>query len=203
MFNCISCGKNMGFLPKSVTCDTCRLAKKTAPERKQTEERAEAERYQKEQRQLALVKFNKHKDSLLVTKLEEIRTRTQNGEKIFLYDNIYVPVDSIVNKQTLNDEFSISIICRAGLQGWEVIGIVPRTIGVGLTNSSIGSTFGETWGAGLGGNVMGVHVMLKKELSSQNTTDDFLLEYIGHNIDAFLTSDEKQIFSDLLEKTTK
>ena len=53
-----------------------------------------------------------------------------------------------------------------GLMGWQVLGVIPRTVGIGLTNVSYGSSSGETWGAGVGGNVCGAYVLLGKQISS-------------------------------------
>src|SRR4030042_3212583 len=136
MAKCVICGKNMGFLATSSTCDTCRLAEKAAAERQQAEARAKAEREQverDEQRQLALQDFNRQKDALLTTKLEEIKKRSQNGEKIFLYDNIYIPVDSIVNRESLHEKFTLGSLRQLGFAGWEVVGVIPRTFGIVLT----------------------------------------------------------------------
>jgi hypothetical protein len=45
--------------------------------------------------------------------------------------------------------------------------VIPRTIGIGLTNVSYGTSGGgETWGAGIGGNVAGAYVLLAKEVDS-------------------------------------
>jgi hypothetical protein len=61
----------------------------------------------------------------------------------------------------------MSALQSAGLAGWQVLSVIPRTIGIGLTNVSYGSGGGgETWGAGMGGNVAGVYVLLGKEIDS-------------------------------------
>ena len=59
------------------------------------------------------------------------------------------------------DDFFLDDLVDWSHEGWEIVGIVPRTIGTALTNQASGSTFGETWGAGMGGNVVGVYVLLR------------------------------------------
>jgi hypothetical protein len=64
----------------------------------------------------------------------------------------------------------------AGMDGWNVIGVVPRTTGIGLSNSSIGSTMGTSWGAGLGGNVIGVYLLLNREVTDNDDISALALE---------------------------
>lgn len=189
MAKCMKCGKPMGFFATTTICDGCSATMQTERE---------------QQRQMALEEFNRQKESLLLPKFKELKSEIENGKKIFLYDSIYIPVDSIVNEEALNEDFSINLLRKAGLQGWEFVGSIPRTLGVGLTNRVLGT--GDTaisWGAGLGGNVTGVHIILKMEMSRQNLSDDFLMDYITRNIDSFLTANEIQMLSDILQKTTK
>ena len=189
---CSVCGKSMGFFAASTICDACRATMV-----------AELQAKKAQNVQIALEDIQKQKERLLLPKVQEVKSKIENGEKIYLYDTVYAPVDSIVNGDTLHDEFSIGLLRRLGLQGWEVVGIVPRTFGVGLTNRAVGSTFGETWGAGLGGNVMGGHIMIKMDVSKQNLSDAFLSDYIMRYIDDFLTSDEIQMLSEMLQKATE
>lgn len=210
MAKCVICGKNMGFLATSSKCDTCHSAEKAAAERQQAKARAEAEQEQAkrdEQRQLALQNLNRQKDELFTTKVEQIKKRTQNGEKIFLYDNIYIPVDSIVNQESLlSSGFTLGSLKRLGFEGWEVVGVIPRTFAMGLTNRLIGPTPGsspETWGAGLGGNVMGVHLIMKLDAAQSSLSDDFLLDYVTRNLADLLTESESQMLSALMAEATE
>lgn len=89
--------------------------------------------------------------------------------------------------EPMNKDFSIGSLRVMGLEGWDVVAIIPRTIGIALTNTSFGSSSGETWGAGVGGNVAGVHVIIKKEVSAQNNvSDEYLKEYVVRNLDDLL-----------------
>jgi hypothetical protein len=80
------------------------------------------------------------------------------GRSVSLYESIYVPVDSVVNDESLANDFDLLQIQTLGWQGWDVVGVVPRTVGVGLVNVGGGS---KAWGAGMGGNVAGVHILLR------------------------------------------
>jgi hypothetical protein len=113
-----------------------------------------------------------------------MQTRLQARKPIFLYDSIYIPVDSILFDEQMSQGFDISVVRNLGFSGWEVVQVIPRTIGVGLKNTSFGSTMGDTWGAGSGGNVAGVHLVIKKSISIDDITDDMddeVARYIRSN----------------------
>lgn len=107
-----------------------------------------------------------------VTEIKKLmRVRLEAGKPVFLYDSIYVPVDSMLLDKPMNDGFDISKVRELGLAGWDVVQVIPRTIGIGLENTSSGSTTVETWGGGSGGNVAGVYLVIKKSISIEEITD--------------------------------
>lgn len=117
-----------------------------------------------------------------------LRSQMASGRPVFLYDSVYLPVDSVVNNGGLADDFNLSVVRLLGLQGWEIVQTVPKTLGVALTNISIGSSTGETWGAGMGGNVAGVYLILKKQVLPLDITDDpndDLAKFILNHLDDF------------------
>ena len=87
---------------------------------------------------------------------------------MYLFQRIYCPVDSLVNNEDLANDFRLEAVEQLGADGWQIVGIVPRTIGVGLKNTSYGNTSGTTWGAGMGGNVAGVYVLLQLNVTLAN-----------------------------------
>lgn len=83
------------------------------------------------------------------------------------------------------------MLWELGIEGWDIVGFVPRTIGIGLSNVSVGYSTGKTWGGGVGGNIIGVHVILKKVVSAINqVSDEFLIKYVEENIYKFATQEE-------------
>ena len=85
---------------------------------------------------------------------------------IYLHESVYLPVDSVLEGQTLAQGFDVQQLRSLGWSGWRIVAIVPKTVGIGLTNKSIGASTGETWGAGMGGNVAGVYVLIELAVSS-------------------------------------
>lgn len=103
--------------------------------------------------------------------VEKAQLQMKSGNNPNLFRWIYLQVDSEVEGDTLG-QFDITELQAAGLDGWDVVAVIPRTLGLGLKNIS---TSGNSWGAGVGGNVMGVYIILSKELydleSERNVVD--------------------------------
>ena len=192
MAKCSRCGKPVGLISK--ICDECKQA--IAIEQRLERERLYEEKVQRDQQQLE--EYKAYMDYIISSKIQALKQRIESGEKTFLYDNIYLPVDSKVVNETIAEEFSLGSLRILGLDGWDIIAVIPKTLGVALINESYGSSSGSTWGAGLGGNVVGVHIIIRKEFSlHSNVSDDFLLDYIERNLLDFATEKEIQKLDDL------
>jgi hypothetical protein len=138
---------------------------------------AEADRKSREDAQ----KF----EELVAQKVNAWETRAREklaiGEKVFLYKSIYVTVDSAMNGQTIN-VYNFAPVVKAGLEGWKIEGVIPKTSGVGLKNVSYGSSSGETWGAGIGGLVVAVHVMLSKEIKNLTYPENVSVRVLAEDL---------------------
>ena len=118
-----------------------------------------------------------------------LRTRLESGKSAFLYDSVFVPVDSQILDEEFASEFDVSILRKLGLLGWEIVQAVPRTKGIGLENIGTDTLFGSKWAGGVGGNVMGVHIIIKKTVSASDVTDDPADEvgnFIRNHLEEFL-----------------
>ncbi len=78
------------------------------------------------------------------------RKRLQNGGKVFRYKTLYLPSGVIVGDDPLGKGFDIPALAEHGLEGWEVIHMLPSR-GATLA-SSIDSAF------------TGAYFLLKKEI---------------------------------------
>jgi hypothetical protein len=141
-------------------------------------ERVENERHQSE---LAAEELKLRIESAI----EGISQRIQRGRAVFLYDSIYIPVDSTILNESLVRVFDITYLRKLGIEGWEVVQSVPRTIGIVMKNISVGSTMGTTWGGGSGGNVAGVHLIIKKEILMEDLSPqptDEVIRFVRRSI---------------------
>jgi thiol-disulfide isomerase/thioredoxin len=94
-----------------------------------------------------------------------LRKRLHANKSVFLYDSVFVPVDSVLDEKDLADDFDLTLIRKLGLLGWDIVQAVPKTIGIGLKNMNNTGLFGEEWGGGIGGNVVGVYIIIRKSIT--------------------------------------
>jgi hypothetical protein len=93
-----------------------------------------------------------------------LKASVSAGRTAFLYRSVYVEVDSVVDKD-VTGEFDITQLQVLGLDGWEIVAVIPRTLGVALRNLL---SLTEGMGGGMGGNVAGVHVLLRLAVDGTN-----------------------------------
>jgi hypothetical protein len=153
MAKCVTCGERAG-----IGYDVCQFCQEAEMQiaAKEALRRAEEE--------------NQQFEEMVVQRLNDWENRTKErlakGEKIMIYRYSYITVDSTVNKMAIND-WNFYPLMKAGLEGWQILGVVPKTSGIGLTNSQTsGYSTSQVWGGGMGGNVSAVYVLLGRELKS-------------------------------------
>lgn len=171
MAACEACGNKAGFGKK--LCDECSAkaeaqrrkeeaatqARKAEEARVQREQEAERKRQQELARQQRL-------DAYIEGRLNELRALVSQGITPYLYNVITISAQSRIHKNTYGGPPDLTELRKYGWAGWETVGIVPSTYGEGLTNTSYGSTSGTTWGAGIGGIVVGAYVLLRFSITA-------------------------------------
>lgn len=85
-------------------------------------------------------------------RVEKARLRLQQNKKVFSYKVIYVASGDILLEDPLGEGFSIDELEQAGLEGWEVVNIIPRRKQVMLS--------------GLDEHIVGAYFFLKREVTS-------------------------------------
>jgi hypothetical protein len=175
MASCSRCGIQLGLFSFSSHCESCKVTIQ-AEEQERQSQMLEAARLQLEE-----LKMQHH--NAAITKAKDMKAKIQSGRKLILFESVYLPVDSVLMQERVCDNFTLGALRRLGLDGWEIVAVAPRTLGLGLTNVSIGSSSGETWGAGIGGNIFGVHVILKLEVTKENCSDKLLFNYTFEHLD--------------------
>ena len=143
------------------------------------------EEKQEKQRHEAEIDKRARIDQLVANEIEDLRDRVSKGKNVKLYWSFYISVDSqmeLANSVTKLSPFDDSAVKIAGMKGWNVVGVVPKTSGSALQNYE---GFGKTWAGGIGGNVVGAYVMMELTVNQENF-DEFLDE-----IDAVVRSAHK------------
>lgn len=59
-------------------------------------------------------------------KVEAARKRLQKGGKVFQYKMIYLPSGDILREDSFGKGFPLPDLDEAGLEGWEVVNMIPR-----------------------------------------------------------------------------
>ncbi len=151
MAKCKKCGTSLGFLSDKEYCDPCNL--------KIIHEELEKEKQELE----SIIEEEKHKiQGVIEERKEAVRKRVREGKKTFLYDYLFIPVDSQIDDAKTTEIFVIDELFELGLDGWEVMQVIPKTMGMSLKNHALQSGL-DTYAGGIGGIVTGVYVLLKKE----------------------------------------
>jgi hypothetical protein len=103
-------------------------------------------------------------DPRIQRQVEAIIQRANQAPPIFLYKTIQVGVDSVLAgvKNTFTN-FAINPVQLAGLNGWQVVGVVPQTIAV-TSNQGFNNFVSN------GGNVLAVYLLMQLTLTKENAT---------------------------------
>ncbi|HKY55933.1 MAG TPA: hypothetical protein VJM08_16575 [Anaerolineales bacterium] len=90
-------------------------------------------------------------------RVESARARLQKGGKIFRYKMVYLPAGAILSEDPLNEGFDVPALENHGLEGWEVVNLIPRrrTMLVG----------------GVDDHFTGAYFLLKKEILPHESAD--------------------------------
>ena len=90
-------------------------------------------------------------------------TKNTGETKTYEFKTIYLPVDSVHDGVKLVKSFDISSLQILGDSGWDVVTAIPRTFSQTFS-TEIDTAFAKknAVSAACGGNVMGVHLILKR-----------------------------------------
>jgi hypothetical protein len=103
-------------------------------------------------------------DSRIQRQVEAIIQRANQAPPIFLYKTIQVGVDSVLaGVQNTFTKFAINPVQLAGLNGWQVVGVVPQTLAI-TSNQGFNNFVSN------GGNVIAVYLLMQLTLTKENAS---------------------------------
>jgi hypothetical protein len=103
-------------------------------------------------------------DSRIQRQVEAIIQRANQAPPIFLYKTIQVGVDSVLaGIQNTFTSLTIGSTQLAGLNGWQVVGVVPKTLAV-TSNQGFNNFVSN------GGNVIAVYLLMQLTLTKENAS---------------------------------
>ncbi len=83
--------------------------------------------------------------------------RLQQGKRVYLYKMVYLPAGEILNEDPSSEGFELPALTDLGLEGWEVVGIIPRRKQVLVSV--------------VDDNYSGAYFLLKKEVSADEVSE--------------------------------
>ncbi len=151
---CKSCGRPAG-LGKGECSDCASIRVQAEKAAADAQEAAEAASREAERR------------AQIQERVEIIESTVALGRAAYLLESLYLPVDSVVNDLVYSHSFEVDPVRAYLMRGWEPCGVVPRTKGEGLRNVTKALLSDTTWGGGMGGNVTGVHLLLRYKIEPE------------------------------------
>ena len=162
---CSTCGGKAGFL--ATECNSCHSTR-VAAESQQASAQKEAR--------------EKECQAHIAEEHSRIIRDVKAGFKCYLHKTEYINVDSEITGGSFEfGEYDDSNVRLSGLEGWKVVGLVPRTFGTLLQNTS---GMSSVWAGGIGGIVSGAYVLMELELTSANvgTLESEIAEYLQETV---------------------
>ncbi len=103
-------------------------------------------------------------DSHIQRQVEAIIQRANQAPPIFLYKTIQVGVDSVLaGIQNTIPNFALGPTQLAGLNGWQLVGVVPKTLAI-TANQGFNNFVSN------GGNVIAVYLLMQLTLTKENAS---------------------------------
>jgi len=172
MGNCLTCGQKAGR--GKDLCDNCvslareRKAREVAAEQARLqEEQARQQAVQEEQARQAEVQRQQQYERYIAERLAGLRTLHSRGITPYLYRVLLMDAQSQMNDQKVGSPPDTSELQQFGWLGWEAVGVIPTTYGQGLENTDITAGWTKSWGAGIGGLVVGAYVLMRLPITAE------------------------------------
>jgi len=162
---CVTCGGKAGFL--ATECGSCQS--------KRIETQSKEANAQKAARESERQAHISEEHSRIIGDVKK-------GFRCYLHKTEYINVDSELTGGSFDfGEYDDSNVRLSGLEGWKVVGLIPRTFGTLLQNTSGVSS---VWAGGVGGIVSGAYVLMELELTPSNvdTLSSEIEEYLQETV---------------------
>lgn len=117
----------------------------------------------------------------LIARRAEFEAALADGRSVWIYDYVYVPIDSKVYQRPIDPTYDRSTIASSGIDlgpvndrsihGWSVVASIPRTMAEvyafqGTSNFGLGAGTGHTLMTGLSGTVIGSYIVMGRQITA-------------------------------------
>jgi hypothetical protein len=90
-------------------------------------------------------------------KIDTAKKRLQKGQKVFRYKMIFLPTGELLDEDPGSDGFDIPGLSEFGLEGWEVVNMIPRR--------------GQVFGGSIDEYISGAYFLMKKEVAADESAE--------------------------------
>ena len=90
-------------------------------------------------------------------KIDVAKKRLQKGQKVFQYKMVFLPTGELLDEDPGSEGFYVPGLSEFGLEGWEVINMIPRR--------------GQVLGGSVDEYISGAYFLMKKEISAEEVSD--------------------------------
>lgn len=129
-----------------------------AAQEERQRERSELIRRQRMSDEETAREEEERREAFISNALRRINTSLAEGRTACIYATHHVGVQYSVFGKIGGTPFSASSLMELGWDGWELVGTVPATTGIPLTNGPSGH---KSYAGGIGGLVEGMHILLR------------------------------------------
>jgi len=161
------CGRDVN-VSKLKACPACgmssaQIQQVTPDQRRQAEEQRQRKRAE-EARLLQLgdderrAEEERKRRSYIDSAVARMRLALSNGRTPSLYRLILMPTEYSFMGQAGGVQPNVMLLADSGLDGWEIAGVIPRTTGLALTNTSGRQSL---YGGGAGGLTDGAYLIMR------------------------------------------
>jgi len=151
-------------------CDSCRLEREAISKAALAEQQVRTQEVNRLRAEAAEKDRTDRFDSYISDCFAEFEAALDEGRDPYIYGSTVINVESSFGDNTVGSPPDFGTLQHLGIRGWELVGTVPSTFGQALTNINAGGAFGETWGAGVGGLVVGAYLILRLRITRQMLT---------------------------------
>lgn len=90
-------------------------------------------------------------------KIEIAKKRLQTGKKVFQYKMVFMPTGELLDEDPLSEGFYIPGLIEFGLEGWEVVNMIPRR--------------GQVLGGSVDEYISGAYFLMKREITAEEVSE--------------------------------
>jgi hypothetical protein len=163
MAKCEYCGTDVPFFNIDRECPDCQKNFQDLVHQYREELRVHLE----SDTTLRMQEYSTWMQEVVDRRIAEIRTNLEQTNQYTLFIKHYLPVDAQIETLTSSDTFDVEPLNVYGAAGWRLVSFVPKTVGIGLTNTANNLTSTKSWGGGIGGNVIGVYAVLELVVTTE------------------------------------